>query len=243
MLLRIDDIHVHYGRLAALRGVSVEVAEGEIVCIVGPNGAGKSTLLLAISSVLNPTSGSVTFDGEKLNGATPEAVARKGISLVPEGRHVFGMLTVEENLRVGTGMRRDKDRVEADFEKVLDQFPILKERLKSPAGKLSGGEQQMLVIGRALLTRPKLMTVDEPSLGLAPKLVDQVYEILTELREKDGLTLLIVEQSTKRAVRAADRVYVLRGGRIELEGSAADLADGVAVEHAYFGFRDSARDA
>ncbi len=239
MLLRIDDIHVHYGRLAALRGVSVEVAQGEIVCIVGPNGAGKSTLLLAISSVLNPTSGSVTFDGETLNGTTPEAVARKGISLVPEGRHVFGMLTVEENLRVGTGMRGDKDRVEADFEKVLDQFPILKERLKSPAGKLSGGEQQMLVIGRALLTRPKLMTVDEPSLGLAPKLVDQVYEILTELRETEGLTLLIVEQSTKRAVRAADRVYVLRSGRIELEGSSADLADGVAVERAYFGFGDS----
>ncbi len=243
MLLRVDDIHVHYGRLAALRGVSVEVAKGEIVCIVGPNGAGKSTLLLAISSVLNPTSGSVTFDGETLNGATPEAVARKGISLVPEGRHVFGMLTVEENLRVGTGMRGDKDRVEADFEKVLDQFPILKQRLKSPAGKLSGGEQQMLVIGRALLTRPKLMTVDEPSLGLAPKLVDQVYEILTELREKEGLTLLIVEQSTERAVRAADRVYVLRSGRIELEGSSADLADGVAVEHAYFGFRDPGRGA
>lgn len=236
MLLNIDDIEVHYGRLTALRGISITVAEGEIVCIVGPNGAGKSTTLLTVCGVLTPSRGAITFAGEAITGMKPETVARKGISLVPEGRHVFGTLTVGENLRVGTGMRRDKAEVERDFARVLEHFPVLAERLGSPAGKLSGGEQQQLVLARALLTKPRLMTVDEPSLGLAPKIVDQVYAIMRDLRERQGLTLLIVEQSTERALKVADRIYVLRGGRIQLAGSARELAEGHRLKEAYFGF-------
>ncbi len=236
MLLAVEDIHVHYGRVPAVRGVSIGVAEGEIVCVVGPNGAGKSTTLLTISGVLRPSQGTITFDGESVIGLTPEAVARKGISQVPEGRHVFTTLSVEENLRLGTRMRRDRGEIEADFKRVLELFPVLAERRKGAAGKLSGGEQQMLVIGRALLTNPRIMTIDEPSLGLAPNLVDRVYEVLLELRESRGLTLLIVEQSSERALKAADRIYVLRSGEIQLQGDAAELQDGERVRQAYFGF-------
>ena len=238
MLLSVDDIYVHYGRVPAVRGVSIEVAEGEIVCVVGPNGAGKSTTLLTISGVLRPSQGAISFDGSPIVGLTPEAVARRGISQVPEGRHVFTTLSVEENLRLGTRMRSDRGEIEADFKRVLELFPVLAERRRGAAGKLSGGEQQMLVIGRALLTNPRIMTIDEPSLGLAPNLVDRVYEVLLELRETRGLTLLIVEQSSERALKAADRIYVLRSGEIQLEGNAADLQDGEKVRHAYFGFTE-----
>lgn len=241
MLLEVNNITVHYGRLAALRGVSVSVAEGEIVCIVGPNGAGKSTTLLTISGVLSPTEGSVNFDGHSIAGMSPEAVARAGISQVPEGRHVFTTLNVEENLRIGTRIRKDRSEIERDYKRVLDLFPVLAERRRQPAGKLSGGEQQMLVIGRALLTKPRIMTIDEPSLGLAPNLVDRVYEVLTELRRSQGLTLLIVEQSSERALKAADRVYVLRSGQMQLEGDARELEDGVKVREAYFGFEEGAK--
>ncbi len=240
-LLKVDGITVHYSRLAAVRNVSVEVGEGEIVCIVGPNGAGKSTTLLAISGILSPTEGTVTFGSKNITGANPENVARMGISQVPEGRHVFTVLNVEENLRIGTLMRRDRNEIEKDFKMVLDMFPVLAERRRQPAGKLSGGEQQMLVIGRALLTRPKLMTIDEPSLGLAPKIVDRVYEVLTDLRNRMGLTLLIVEQSSERALKAADRIYVLRSGQIQLSGDAKDLRDGEKVKQAYFGFSDATK--
>lgn len=242
MLLGVDDITVHYGRLAALRRVSVSVDEGEIVCIVGPNGAGKSTTLLTISGVLQPTSGAITFDGKNISGITPEAVARLGISQVPEGRHVFNTLNVEENLRFGTHMRKDRAEIEKDYRRVLDLFPVLAERRRQAAGKLSGGEQQMLVIGRALLTNPRIMMIDEPSLGLAPNLVDRVYEALLGLRESRGLTLLIVEQSTERALTAADRLYVLRNGEVQLEGSARDLRGGEQIPKAYFGFAQGARD-
>jgi branched-chain amino acid transport system ATP-binding protein len=238
MLLEVKDLHVHYGRLAALRGVSLSVAEGEIACIVGPNGAGKSTTLLAISSVLSPTNGTITFAGGPLNGKRPEAVAALGISQVPEGRHIFTTLTVEENLRVGAAIRRDAPRVQEDYERVLDLFPVLAERRRQSAGKLSGGEQQMLAIGRALMTSPRFLTIDEPSLGLAPKIVDRVYEVLTELRRSQGLTLLIVEQSSERALKTADKIYVLRSGQIRLEGMAKDLQDGEAVHSAYFGFAE-----
>jgi branched-chain amino acid transport system ATP-binding protein len=240
MLLSVEDINVHYGRVPAVRGVSVDVEEGEIVCIVGPNGAGKSTTLLTVSGVLKPTTGQIVFDGKSIAGLTPEKVARLGISQVPEGRHVFTTLSVEENLRIGTGMRKNRKEIEADFKRVLDLFPILAERRKGAAGKLSGGEQQMLVIGRALLTNPRIMTIDEPSLGLAPNLVDRVYEVLLELRQSRGLTLLIVEQSSERALKAADRVYVLRSGEIQLEGNASELSDGEKVRQAYFGFSESA---
>lgn len=238
MLLQIEGLHVHYGRLAALRDVSLGVDEGEIVCIVGPNGAGKSTTLLTISGALTPTSGSVTLAGRAIHGQSPESIARLGISQVPEGRHVFTTLTVEENLRIGTYMRDDRGQIEKDYRRVLELFPILAERGNQAAGKLSGGEQQMLVIGRALLTKARIMTIDEPSLGLAPNLVDRVYDVLLELREREGLTLLIVEQSSERALKSADRLYVLRNGQVQIEGAAEDLRDGVKVHQAYFGFED-----
>ncbi len=236
MLLNVENLHVHYGRIAALRGISLNVAEGEIVCIVGPNGAGKSTTLLSISSVLSPTEGEISFDGKSIIGTPPEQVATLGISQVPEGRHIFTSLTVDENLQVGAATRNDKDRVRQDYERVLDMFPILAERRRQSAGKLSGGEQQMLAIARSLMTNPRFLTIDEPSLGLAPRIVDQVYEVLVDLRKSRGLTLLLVEQSSERALKAADRLYVLRSGEIQLEGKTADLQDGKAVHEAYFGF-------
>ncbi len=241
-MLNINNITVRYGQLTAVRGVTIKVAQGESVCVVGPNGAGKTTTLLTVSGVLTPAEGTVEFDGGAVTSINPENIARLGISHVPEGRHVFGLLTVEENLKIGTAMRRDRSGVAADIEKVLEYFPRLRERLKQPAGKLSGGEQQMLVIGRALLTRPKLITVDEPSLGLAPKIVDQVYEILERLRQEEGVTLLIVEQSTKRALDHAERLYVLRSGMVQLEGRTADLS-AADVERAYFGFDEHAATA
>ena len=237
-LLKVDNITVHYSRLAAVRDVSITVNEGEIVCVVGPNGAGKSTTLLTISGVLNPSSGDIIFNGERINGMRPEIVARKGISQVPEGRHVFTTLSVEENLRIGAQMRKDKGDIEKDIKRVQELFPILGQRRRQSAGKLSGGEQQMLVIGRALLTKPKIMTIDEPSLGLAPNIVDRVYEVLTTLRKERGMTLLIVEQSSERALKAADRLYVLRNGQIQIEGKAKELQDGEKVRQAYFGFSE-----
>ena len=243
MLLEVKDLHVHYGRLAALRGVSLRVDEGEIVCIVGPNGAGKSTTLLAISGVLVPTSGTITFDSKTINGLSPEVIAKLGISQVPEGRHVFTTLNVEENLRIGTAMRSDKAAIERDYRRVLELFPVLAERRRQSAGKLSGGEQQMLVIGRALLTKARIMTIDEPSLGLAPNLINRVYDVLLELREREGLTLLVVEQSSERALKSADRIYVLRNGEVQLEGDAKDLRDTELVHQAYFGFTEQSRAA
>ena len=239
MLLKVDDITVHYGRLAAVRGVSLEVDKGEIVCIVGPNGAGKSTTLLTVAGALAPSSGAVIFDGKPITGGRPEAIARLGFSMVPEGRHVFATLTVEENLRIGAAARRERNGEEQDFRRVLEYFPQLASRLNSPAGRLSGGEQQMLVIGRALITKPRLIAIDEPSLGLAPMIVDQVYEILAELRRREGLTLLIVEQSTERALLSADRIYVLRSGRVELAGSQAELSENDRLTQAYFGFAET----
>jgi branched-chain amino acid transport system ATP-binding protein len=238
-MLEVNDIVVHYGRLAAVRGVSLTVNEGEIVSIVGPNGAGKSTTLLTVAGALTPSSGAVIFDGKPVTGARPEAIARLGFSMVPEGRDVFAALTVEENLRIAAAARRDRDGLEADFRRVLDYFPQIASRLQSPAGRLSGGEQQMLVIGRALITKPRLIAIDEPSLGLAPMIVDQVYDILAELRRREGLTLLIVEQSTERALLSADRIYVLRSGQIELTGTQAELTGNDAITRAYFGFADA----
>jgi branched-chain amino acid transport system ATP-binding protein len=232
-VLAVNDLHVRYGRVPAVRGISVNVEPGEIVSLVGPNGAGKSTTLLAIAGVLAPTQGTIHFDGSSSVGVPPEDIARRGLSLVPEGRHVFTQLTVEENVRLGTQMRADRDEVERDFERVLSEFPFLRSRLSTPAGKLSGGEQQQLVIARAFMTRPKLMLLDEPALGLAPLVVDTVYRALHSLRER-GLTLLVVEQSTHRALENADRIYVVRSGKIELHGRSVELSDR-EVEDAYFG--------
>jgi branched-chain amino acid transport system ATP-binding protein len=235
-LLQVQNIFVHYGHIAAVRGVSLRVAPGEIVCLVGPNGAGKSTTLLTVAGVLTPTQGNVAFQGLPISGLSPEVVARLGLSMVPEGRHVFSSLTVEENLRLGTYSRRDKRAIEPELARIYEEFPILAERRSMRAAKLSGGEQQQLAIGRALLTGAKLLLVDEPSLGLAPMMVERVYDKLRDLREKHGVTLLIVEESAERAVDVADRIYVLRRGLIELEGSGEELADGERLHEAYFGF-------
>ena len=220
--------------MPAVRGASVRVEAGEIVCIVGPNGAGKTTTLGTIAGTLSPAEGTIRLDGEPIAGLAPETIARRGVSLVPENRHVFTQLTVEENLRLGSQMRRDRDQVEADFERILGHFPFLRERLGTPGGKLSGGEQQQLVIARALMTSPKLILLDEPALGLAPLIVQVVYDILHTLRES-GITLLVVEQSTHRALENADRLYVMRSGEIALHGQSESLTE-AAVEAAYFGY-------
>ncbi|WP_166297449.1 MULTISPECIES: ABC transporter ATP-binding protein [unclassified Bradyrhizobium] len=237
-LLAVNDITVSYGRLTALRGVTLTIAEGEILFVTGPNGAGKSTLLNAIAGVVPTGSGSITLDGARVTGAAPEEIARRGFSLVPEGRNVFGGLTVEENLKVGTGMRADRTRIAGDLESVYRDFPMLAERRHTTAGMLSGGQQQMLVIGRALMAAPRIMAIDEPSLGLAPKIIDQVYEILMRLRAQRKLTLLIVEQSSTRAKMTGGRMVLIRGGRIVLEGEAADMVKDARLKQAYFGFGD-----
>lgn len=242
-LLDIDGLHVRYDDLAALRGVSVSVAEGEIVCLIGPNGAGKSTMLHAIAGGVTAARGSIRFAGRDLRGLRPDQIARGGLCLVPEGRRIFSTLTVAENLRLGGFMRGDAQAASRDLDRVLGYFPRLKDRLSFPAGRLSGGEQQMLAIGRALMTRPRLMLVDELSLGLAPMIIDQLYAILKELRDREGLTLLLNEQSSSRILKHADRIYVLRGGEIKLCGSSVDLSDGTAIRQAYFGFAASTVEA
>jgi branched-chain amino acid transport system ATP-binding protein len=235
-MIEVHGIHVRYGELVALRDVSLTVAEGEIVCIIGPNGAGKSTTLAAIAGGVAPYQGSISIEGRSVVGMRPENIARLGLSLVPEGRHIFGTLTVEENLQIGGYVRGDRAAAKAGQQRLLELFPRLAERLRYPAGRLSGGEQQMLAVARAVMTKPRVLLIDEPSLGLAPRIIDQIYEILLDLRRRENLTLLINEQSSRRILKHADRIYVLRGGRIQLEGRAADLQDGVALQHAYFGF-------
>jgi branched-chain amino acid transport system ATP-binding protein len=237
-LLAVDKITVRYGRLTALRGASLNITEGETLFVTGPNGAGKSTLLKAIAGVVTPQAGQINFDGRPIAGRAPEDIARMGFSLVPEGRHVFGGLTIEENLRLGAGMRADKDQVARDLEQVYEIFPMLRERKDKPAGVLSGGQQQMLVIGRALMAGPRLIAIDEPSLGLAPKVIDDVYGILLRLRDGRGLTLLIVEQSSTRAMLTGGRMILMRSGEVVLEGDARELVKSDALKEAYFGYGD-----
>jgi branched-chain amino acid transport system ATP-binding protein len=234
-VLEVKNVHVHYGRIPAVRGISFYVNKGEIVCIIGPNGAGKSTTMQAIAGATPVTQGEILLEGTSTIGLAPERIARRGISLVPEGRHIFTQLTVEENIRLGTDMRRDVHQIENDFAQMLHHFPFLQERLSAAGGKLSGGEQQQLAIARALMTRPKIMLIDEPSLGLAPLMVDRVYEILKSLRAA-GNTLLVIEQSAQRALQNSDRVYVMRSGRIEFHGQTSSLNE-AELEQAYFGFQ------
>ena len=234
MLLEVDDLEIRYGRVPAVRDVSFSVGEGEIVCFVGPNGAGKSTTMLAVAGVLHPAKGTIRFDARPLAGDAIETIVANGIALVPEGRRIFGRMSVRENLAVASGLRGGLGRTGGALDRVLELFPILRERYQSPAGFLSGGEQQQLAIARALLTQPRLLVVDEPSLGLAPKYVELVFETFSRIRS-EGVTLLIVEQSVRRALKFADRVYFLRSGRIVLEGSASTLAERTDLEHIYFG--------
>lgn len=232
-VLQIDELHVAYGGVAALRGVSLEVQPGEIVGVIGPNGAGKSTLLHTIMGLVPAQQGEIRLGGSLLQGVSPERVARSGIALVPEGRRVFADLTVEENLRLGLAGRRSRVGAEQDIEEVYELFPIVREFSHRPAGALSGGQQQQLVIGRALVARPDLLLLDEPSLGLAPKIVDIVFDALAEIRDR-GLTVLLVEQRGQRTVAFADRTYLISNGEIRLTLTPDDAHDTDRMIAAYF---------
>lgn len=233
-MLEVKDLHVHYGVIEALKGVSLEVREGEIVSLIGANGAGKTTMLQAISGIVKKTSGDVFFLGESIVRANPKHIVAMGLTQVPEGRRVFTGLSVYENLVMGAFLRKDKKGIEADLEKIYRQFPILKQRLNQDASTLSGGEQQMLAMGRALMARPKLLLLDEPSMGLAPILVKEIFSIIQEIN-RQGTTVLLVEQNAKMALSIADRAYVLETGKVVLNGTGKELAASSEIQKAYLG--------
>jgi branched-chain amino acid transport system ATP-binding protein len=235
-MLKVSDLHVSYGNVAALRGVSIEVQAGEIVAVIGPNGAGKSTLLLTIAGVVKPARGAVALEDNSILGIAPERLVTRGLSLVPEGRHIFASMTVAENIRLGGTGRQDKPAIGQDRDRVLAMFPILQQRLQQKAGQLSGGEQQMLAIARAIMARPRLLLIDEPSLGLAPLIVNQVYEAVSALRD-GGVTVLVVEQNVHRALAVADRTYVMNSGSVTMAGRSSELKTAEGFQEAYFGFR------
>lgn len=233
-MLNINNIDVYYGNIQALKGVSLEINEGEIVTLIGANGAGKSTLLKTISGLIKPKKGEITFEGGPIAGKVAQAIVKKGISHVPEGRRVFANMTVEENLELGAYLRRDKQGIREDFEKVYGLFPRLLERKKQQSGTLSGGEQQMLAMGRALMARPRLLLLDEPSMGLAPLLVKTIFEIIQEIN-KTGTTILLVEQNANMALSIASRAYVIETGKIVAAGSAEELNQSDQIRKAYLG--------
>jgi branched-chain amino acid transport system ATP-binding protein len=237
-LLALSGVAVCYGVITAVRGVDLKVSKGEVVAIVGPNGAGKTSLLLAIAGAIRLASGTVTFDGHSLAGAVPEEIVRHGIALVPEGRHIFASLTVLENLMLGATIRAEASAVRADIDRSFATFPILAERRRQPAGQLSGGEQQQLAIARALLSQPRLLMLDEPSLGLAPAIVDQVYDLLATIRD-GGVSILLVEQNASRAFAIANRACIMSGGKFALTGSPEELDADERFDAAYFGTRMS----
>ena len=233
-LLELQNLHAAYGNLEALHGVSLYVDEGEIVTLIGANGAGKTTSLRAICSLMPSTGGAILYEGVNTAGVDVHELVSRGMVMVPENRGVFARMSVYENLLMGAYQRNDKDGVRSDLEFVIGLFPQLGERLKQPAGLLSGGEQQMLATGRALMARPRLLLMDEPSMGLAPVLVDQIFETVFDI-SKQGTTILLVEQNARRALAVANRAYVMETGRLTLEGPAADLANDPAVIEAYLG--------
>ena len=233
-MLKIDNIDVYYGAIHALKGISLEVNEGEIVTLIGANGAGKSTTLRTISGLLKPKTGSITFLGQSIAGVRAHEIVKKGISQVPEGRRVFAEMTVMENLDLGAFVRKDKAGIQQDLKLVFELFPRLEERKNQSAGTLSGGEQQMLAMGRALMSRPKLLLLDEPSMGLAPLLIKEIFNIIVDIN-KSGTTVLLVEQNANMALSIANRAYVLETGRITLSGKAQDLAASEDVRKAYLG--------
>ena len=238
-MLTVRDVCVRYGELAAVRNANLTLEEGGILFLSGPNGAGKSTLLKAIAGALKPSAGAIHFNGEPTAQLAAEALVARGFTLVPEGRDVFTEMTVEENLLLGAYLRRDKREIAQDVDFVFDAFPALKPRRKHAAGLLSGGQQQMLTIGRALMTRARLIAIDEPSLGLAPKVIDQIYDILIDLKTKRGLTLLIAEQSFLRAVEVDADLVLMRSGRVVRAGKARDLHREPSMENSFFGFEEA----
>ena len=233
-MLRLNEIHTYYGNIRAIRGVSLHVEEGEMVCLIGANGAGKSTTLMTISGIHRPVQGTITFEGEELTETSAEKRVELGISQVPEGRLIFPEMTVLENLELGAFLRKDTPVIKEDLDRVFDLFPVLRERRGQQGGTLSGGEQQMLAIGRALMSHPRLLLLDEPSLGLAPLLVEQIFEIIQEINNQ-GTTILLVEQNAYLALQTTHRGYVMETGEITIEGTSAELLNDVRVREAYLG--------
>jgi branched-chain amino acid transport system ATP-binding protein len=236
-LLSVANIETYYGPIVAIRGVSFAVPEGNIVTILGANGAGKTTILKTVSGVMDPQKGAVRFAGRQIEGMDPDQIMRLGLSHVPEGREVFPFLTIKDNLRMGGYTRRDPDGVAQDLELVYGYFPILKERSQQRAGQLSGGEQQMLSIGRALMSRPKIMLLDEPSLGLSPKLVKDIFEIILRINRERGVSILLVEQNANMALKTADYGYVLETGRVVMDDSCSRLLDKADIKEFYLGMK------
>ena len=233
-MLTLSDVRISYGAIQAVKGISFEVNERELVALIGSNGAGKTTTLRTISGVFRPKSGQITFDGLDLTKMPPHQIVARGIVQAPEGRQIFGSLSVRDNLMLGAVARRDRSAIGADLDRVFDLFPLLKERLGQAGGTLSGGEQQMLAIGRALMGNPRVLLLDEPSLGLAPLIVARIFEVIARLKA-EGVTILLVEQNARKALAVADRAYVLETGRIILSGTASELAANPEVERAYLG--------
>jgi branched-chain amino acid transport system ATP-binding protein len=233
-LLALNDVHIGYGGIKAVKGITLNVNEHELVCLIGANGAGKSTTLKAISGLLAPTAGTINYDGENIAGGAAYQIAGKGLRLVPEGRGVFPILTIEENLQMGAYTRNDKAGIAVDIERMFALFPRLKERRAQTAGTLSGGEQQMLAIGRALMAQPKLLLLDEPSMGLAPLMVQKIFEVVREV-SRTGVTILLIEQNARLALEISTRGYVMDGGFITLEGESKALLANPKVREAYLG--------
>ena len=233
-MLEVRDLHVHYGSIRAVKGISLEVKEGEVVALIGANGAGKTTLLNTISGFLRPRQGTIRFQGEEIQGFSPNAVVSRGIIQVPEGRSILMQMTVMENLEMGAYLRKEGQEVRRDLTKILQRFPRLKERKSQLGGTLSGGEQQMLAIGRALMARPRILLLDEPSMGLSPLMVKEVFQIIRDIKTA-GTTLLLVEQNARMALREADRGYVLENGAVVLQESAQELLNSRLVQEAYLG--------
>ncbi|MBU5317001.1 ABC transporter ATP-binding protein [Clostridium bornimense] len=233
-MLKINNLDIFYGGIHALKNINLEVKQGEIVTLIGANGAGKTSTLRAISSLEKPKNGEILFNGENITGIAPHKLVARGLSHVPEGRKIFANLSVMENLELGAYLRKDKKSVQEDYEMVFEKFPRLKERIKQNAGTLSGGEQQMLAIGRALMNRPKMLLLDEPSMGLAPLVVNDIFDTIVEIN-KAGTTILLVEQNANKALSIADRAYVLETGRITLQGTADELLHDDKVRAAYLG--------
>jgi len=233
-VLNVENLHVYYGHIHAVQGISFSVEEGEILTLIGANGAGKSTTLKAIMGLLKPKQGSITFEGQSITRIRPEKVVTLGIGYVPEGRRIFPVLTTEENLEIGAFYRKDLQKIEEDKEHMYDQFPVLKERRNQLAGSMSGGEQQMLAIARAMMSRPRLILMDEPSLGLAPILVEQLFELIAELN-RQGTTILLSEQNANSALQIANRCVVLETGTIALQGTAEEMQSNDEIQRTYLG--------